>query len=189
MKYDFAALRFTEDPNLKDRVYWYQSAIPLKEGERVLAPVGAHDRLQAARVEKTLSATEENAPYDLRLIKGVTAKFGARKLLLGETELLEFGGVRYDEKHYTPYGRLVLSKTLLKDRTDIAAYGITKTLSLPADDPALYEEIARAAGGVLLFGGEGERAFRLLYSLLRGEKGAAEQIGEETAMLLKEKLR
>ncbi len=189
MKRSFAALRFTEDPNLADRVYWYLTEIPLAVGERVLAPVGAHDRLQAARVEKTLSAEEKEAPYDLRLIKKVAAKYGARKLVLDGAELLEFGGVRYDEKRYTPFGKLFLAKEPLSETETLSAYGIEKTLLLPADDPALYQEIAHTAGGALLVGKDGEAAFRNLYAFLRGESLAVEGTDGETLFFIKEKLR
>ena len=187
MKYGFAALRFTEDPNLKDRVYWYLNDLPLVLGERVLAPVGPHDRLQAARVEKLLSAEEEDAPYDLRLIKRVAAKYGARKLLFGSAELLEFGGVRYDEKHYTPFGKLLLAKEPLEKELTCGEYGTVEPLEYSAADPELYQEIAHSADCVLLFGGEGELAFRALYALLRGEGELP--AGEETTRLIKEKLR
>ena len=188
MKRDFAALRFTADSNLSDRVYWYLTEFALSQGERVLAPVGVHDRLQEARVEKTLSAEERDAPYDLRLIKKVAAKYGARKLVLDGAELLEFGGVRYDEKHFTPFGRLLLSKSLPADRAEIALCGVTKTLLYAADDPALYREIAHSAGCVLLSGSEGEAAFRNLYAFLRDGRLAAEGVDGDTLSLLKEKL-
>ena len=61
MKYDFALLRFAEDKNISDRGYWYLSGFPVAAGERVLAPVGMHDRLQCAVVERSLSAAAEDA--------------------------------------------------------------------------------------------------------------------------------
>ena len=79
----FAALRFAEDGNLSDRTYWYRCDFALSPGERVLAPVGPHDRLQRAVVERVLEAGAENAPYDLRLIKSVAARDGARLLRAG----------------------------------------------------------------------------------------------------------
>lgn len=184
MKYEFAALRFTEDKNLADRLYWYLSEFPLKEGDRVLAPVGAHDRLQCAEVERTLSAEGKDAPYDLRLIKCVAAKYGARMLAIGGERLLEFGGVRYDGKHFTPFGRLLLAKTRPADLSAVCAYGATKVLE-GADAEPLWEELARTLGGVLLVGEEGTKTFERLYRLCRGEDcGIPEALGEE----LKEKL-
>ena len=140
-------------------------------------------------MEKTLSAGEQDAPYDMRLIKRVAAKYGARKLVENGAEFLEFGGVRYDEKHYTPFGKLLLAKEPLPASCGIGAYGVEKTLSLSADDPALYEEIAHTMGGILLFGKEGEAAFRNLYAFLRGESRALAGIDGEILSLIKEKLR
>ena len=186
MKREFAALRFFEDANISDRLYWYLAGFPLTLGEQVLAPVGSHDRLQAARVERLLTAEEKDAPYDLRLLKRVQAKLGARKFVLGE-ELLEFGGVRYDEKHYTPFKKLLLAHEVPKEMGQIFEYGITKTLQMSADDPTLYTEIAHSLGGVLLIGAEGEKTFRALYALLRGEGSLPAD--EETVRLIKEMLR
>ena len=77
----FAALRFTEDENIRDRVYWYRCPFGTRAGERVLAPVGSHDRLQCARVERVLLAEEGDAPYDPALLKDVAAPLGARSFL------------------------------------------------------------------------------------------------------------
>lgn len=109
MEYVFAALRFTEDENIADRVYWYLCDFPVEEGEGVLAPVGAHNRLQFARAERVLAAKKEDAPYDLRLIKSVEAKFGARRLEAGRIVCFELGGIRYDSKHYTRFRRILFS--------------------------------------------------------------------------------
>lgn len=190
MKYDFALLRFAEDKNISDRGYWYLSGFPVAAGERVLAPVGMHDRLQCAVVERSLSAAAEDAPYDVRLIKRIAAKYGARRIAAGETELVEFGGIRYDEKHFTRFRKIVFCEALPSDLSAIFAYGVTKTLQMSADDPALYEEIARANGCVLLVGEEGKRAAKRLVFFVRGQDDlSALGIPEETARLLEEKLR
>lgn len=185
MKFDFAALRFVGDPNLSDRAYWYLAEFPLSAGERVLAPVGVHDKLQCALVERTVRAEESAAPYDLRLIKRVTAKLGARKLVAGENEFLEFGGVRYDEKHFTPFGRVLLARRESSGLDGISAYGFTKQLDM-RDEPALYEEIASTTGGVVLKGEAGAAAFARLIAFVRGEPILG--VSEETLARLKEKL-
>ncbi len=179
MKYDFALLRFAEDPNISDRGYWYLTDLPLQAGERVLAPVGVHDRLQCAVVERTLSAAEEDAPYDLRTVKRVEAKYGARKLVAGGTEALEFGGMRYDRKHFTRFGKVLWTPAPPEDLSEFAAYGVTKTAVRDVG------ELARANGGVLLTGEEGRRMFELLAEFCRGKKTES---GGETAALLREKL-
>ena len=99
----FAALRFTEDENIRDRVYWYRCAFRNKGGERVLAPVGSHDRLQCARVERVLFAEEGDAPYDPALLKDVAAPLGARSFLWEGRTCFELGGVRYDQKRFTRF--------------------------------------------------------------------------------------
>ncbi len=135
MIYDFAALRFTEDENIADRVYWYLCDFPVKEGEGVLAPVGAHNRLQFARVERTLSCAEENAPYDLRLIKRVAAKYGARRLSLSSVKnCRDLGGVRCGGKRFTGYGVFIRSdfpgSFSESDRTLLREYGVTVLVDL-----------------------------------------------------------
>lgn len=175
MKYDFAALRFAEDENIKDRVYWYLADFPVKEGEEVLAPVGVHDRLQKARVERTASADEKDAPYDLRLIKRVAAKFGARKLVLGGVELIEFGGVKYDAKHYTRFGHLLYAESV-PTIEELKDYGIDTVFEAPmSEDDKIYRALI---GGheVLLVGGEGREIMRTLLAFLRGEKEIATRL-------------
>ena len=188
MTYDFAALRFTEDKNISDKVYWYLCEIPVKDGDRVLAPVGMRDRLQAAVVEQTFSAQAKDAPYDLRLMKSVAAKCGARKLVADGTECLEFGGVRYDEKHYTPYGKILLARSMPKTTEELKAYGVTDFPDAEAED--IYEKIARAGGCVLLCGGAGERVFQMLLDLARGINKLLYDCGADraTVEVLKEKL-
>lgn len=184
MKYEFAALRFTADKNLSDRLYWYLSLIPLQEGEKVLAPVGVHDRLQCAQVERVVWAEEAEAPYDPSLIKQVTAKYGARKLVIGGEPLLEFGGLKYDDRHFTPFGRLLLAEFPPTNMMEICTYGVTKLLEM-GDGEELWEEIARSLGGVLLIGEEGKKTFARLIALCRGEECG---ISEALAGQLKEKL-
>lgn len=137
----FAALRFTEDPNLRDRVYWYISTIPVEENERVLAPVGPHDRLQCARVERVSRGTEE--PYPAALCKRVAAKYGAREIAHG---CFELGGVRYDDRHYTRFGHILIAQELL----DISELPFPVTVI--AEEEHCLEKIAAAKDCVLLCG-------------------------------------
>lgn len=135
MTYDFAALRFTEDENIADRVYWYLCDFPVKEGEGVLAPVGAHNRLQFARVECTLSCAEEDAPYDLRLIKRVAAKYGARRISLSSVKnCRDLGGLRCGGKRFTGYGVFIRSafpeNMTESDMSLLRDYGVTAFVDL-----------------------------------------------------------
>lgn len=190
MIYDFAALRFAEDKNISERVYWYLCEFPVAEGDKVLAPVGSRNRLQMAIVERTLSAQEENAPYDMSLIKRAAAKYGARKIEIGDRPYAEFGGVRYDEKHYTRFEKVLFCRELPEKRSELSLYGVTKVLQFSADESKLYEEIARTNGCVLLTGEEGERAFRRLLEFSRGDAGTLKAVGvsPESMDLLREKL-
>lgn len=188
MKYEFAALRFVEDKNISDRVYWYLTENPLEIGEKVLAPVGIHDRLQLAQVVKTLTATKETAPYDVQLVKSVATLYGARKLTADGIDLLEFGGVRYDEKHYTPFGRLLLAKEFPKTTDELKDYGVTEILGDEEKDP--YAKIADTKGCVVVVGAAGEKVFKSLFEFVRGVNKPLYDIGVTTELMarLKEKL-
>ena len=159
----FAALRFTEDANLYDRVYWYLSDFKPETGSRVFAPVGPHDRIQLARVESVAVASEENAPYDIKLIKHVIAREGDRTRMLGNTPCREFGGVRYDNRHYTRFGRILLSEEEPSEHE-----GFTAFVAPMSEDGAIYRNIA-LGHGTLLVGGEGKHICMLLLKLLEGE--------------------
>ena len=155
----FAALRFSEDENIADRVYWYRADFSVKEGERVLAPVGSHDRLQCARVERVLEAREEDAPYDIRLIKRVAAHLGARSFLWEERPCLELGGVRYDSKRFTRFGAFAC---LFGELPETAPDGFQIVPVAAFDDFfereetfSLLSRLAQMREGALLVGEEG----------------------------------
>ena len=190
MKRLFAALRFVEDGNIADRVYWYLAEAPLKEGEFVFAPVGLNNRLQRARVEKLLSAEEENAPYDVRLLKRVAARCDGRKLTMDGICCYEFGGARYDEKRYTAFGRVLVSEEIPQALAELRTYGVTETLA-PAECGAAetVRGILRARGCVLVCGGGAAQTAKTLIAFLRGEGSEiAEFLSAEECRLLKEKL-
>ena len=154
MKFDFAALRFFEDPNISDRVYWYLCPFPVKEGELVLAPVGSHDRLQCARVERTRSAEPENAPYDLRVIKEIAAKAGAHKRDFNGYLCRDLGGMRYDRKRFTRYGVFLCAEGVpSKDALDaLYDYGAEVVEAGECNSAALWRTLARANDPVLICG-------------------------------------
>ncbi len=178
LQYEFAALRFPEDGNLRDRLYWYLADLPVREGDEVLAPVGPHDRLQRGVVERTVRAKEEEAPYDVRLIKRITARYGARKLLFaGHAEAFwEFGGARYDDRHYTRLGRILYTDTMSECAGMVADSACMTLFEAPmSEDEAIYRTLA-SGHAALLVGGEGREIVRLLLSLLKGEEGAADRL-------------
>lgn len=175
-KRTFAALRFTEDENLRDRVYWYLAEFPVCAGEEVIAPVGPHGRLQKGRVERVRLSEEEDAPYDVRLIKRVVAKYGERRLSFGETTAYEFGGIRYDSRHFTAYHVLVYAETEPEDADMVWGYGLSAIKRDPAlGDGELYAELARGRG-LLLAGGEGKEICGLLRGFVGGDPGAVARL-------------
>lgn len=168
MKYDFAALRFTEDGNLADRTYWYLCEFPVKAGEGVLAPVGAHNRLQFARVERTVSAPASEAPYDLRYIKRIAAPAEKEPFAAGRVVCFELGGNRYDPKHYTQFHRILYSDFAgeidAEERELLRARGITQIVA------AVSREEIPSVGCVLLVGADARRlAAEILFRLRAGE--------------------
>lgn len=155
----FAALRFTEDENLLERVYWYIAPFPVREGERVLAPVGPHDRLQCARVERTDSFTDADAPYPPVLCKHILAKAGERKVKEG---VFDLGGVRYDDRHYTRLRRILIAKD------EESADGLFVKKCNICDENWL-SAAAEATDCVLLFGDGVKEAGELILRIVRGE--------------------
>lgn len=170
----FAALRFTEDENLADRTYWYACPSECREGDCVLAPVGAHNRLQAARIERILTVDEAHAPYDVRLIKRVEAKCGARKLTAGRLSCYELGGVKYDGKRYTFFHRVVCSpfegELSEEERAILIGYGVRRFLPVRAgEEEGVLSRIVEMQVCTLVYGGGAENVARRLL------KGARER--------------
>ncbi len=170
----FAALRFTEDENIRDRVYWYRCAFEIKAGERVLAPVGSHSRLQCARVERVLLAEEKDAPYDPALLKDVAAPLGARSFLWEGRTCFELGGVRYDKKRFT---RFHVFACLFGEPPALAPAGYAlvpvkggKDLFEREETFELFARLADLREGALLCGEEG--TLKLLASALLELAGA-----------------
>lgn len=185
----YVALMFEDDGNLRGRLYWYETEIALKAGDKVIAPVGAHDRLQCGTVERTLRG---EPPYDENLIKRVAAKLHARRLPLS-VPCRELGGMKYDEKHYTRFGAFVCAKSAqlsASDREILSAYGATETIVFGADtfvgDAAAFltsecaktalGKAARAKDCALIAGDLRAELFSAFLLLLAGvaEKTAAE---------------
>ena len=186
MLYEFAALRFIEDENISDRVYWYLTAFPLVAGEQVLAPVGAHSRLQCARVERTMRALAENAPYDLRLIKSVVAKYGDRERTFGGTTFWELGGVRYDQKRFTQFHKILFTESNsipASAEEELARYGVERALDTDGD---VYDELIRLNGCTVLYGGSTRETVKTILAALRGQ---ACPLSEQTILALGRKLK
>ena len=182
----YAALRFAEDENIADRTYWYRCPLAVREGERVFAPVGAHDRIQRAQVERILETDEAHAPYDVRFLKNVAAKCGAYRVKAGEDLLFEAGGVPYDGKHYTRFGRVLFGDCTgaVRGAQPLAADNALQALrAFPADGACVVftgGQGARAAAYLMLLAGAKEGDVRARLALC----GAREQFPEEGAAAL-----
>lgn len=173
MKYLFAALRFFEDGNISDRAYWYLCDFPVKAGDEVFAPVGMRSRLQKARVERVLSAGEEDAPYDVALCKHVAAKCGDRTRAAGDFVCQDMGGVKYDEKRYTAFGRVLVSEENPQTLSVLEELGVDEAVR--ADDVGdALNALLQARGRVLL---HGKKARETAHVLLLLARGAAEDCG------------
>ncbi len=172
----FAALRFTEDENLTGRVYWYITPFPLKEGERVLAPVGPHDKLQCARVERTDSFSEAEAPYPPVLCKHVLAKLGDREIKKG---VFDLGGVRYDDRHFTRLRRILIAR----EEGDGVGLSVKK---IDTGSENWLQDAAQARECVLLFGKEIKEAAALILEIVRGDD--PDEVPPSVLAALREKL-
>ncbi len=68
----FVAVEFPDDPNVVGLTYWYLCDYAgAEEGCGVIAPLGRHNNCQKGVVRRVLYATEQNAPYPVRLIKRI----------------------------------------------------------------------------------------------------------------------
>lgn len=166
----FASLRFFEDERISDKLYWYLSGFRLREGEEVLAPVGMHNRLQRAVAERVLDADRGHAPYDLRFIKRVEARYGERRLVFGNCVCFELGGLRYDEKRYTRYRRILFSAQIPDEEElkKLRAYGVAEVLTGSAEE--LVRRGALAEHCVLLAGEYARESASEILSCVRGNE-------------------
>ncbi|MDE6058742.1 MAG: hypothetical protein K2G44_01730 [Clostridia bacterium] len=184
MKQSFAALRFIEDANIADNVYWYLCEFPIKAGERVLAPVGAHNRLQCARVERTLTAEENGAPYDVRLIKKVAAKYGVCERNFGGYTCRDLGGRRYDAKRYTRFGEVYYCEEVPSEEQLSALHALGIAVLHTREDA--LSAVARANAPVLICGAGAADTAKKLFALVCGAEDAG--LTPEEITLLKNKL-
>lgn len=66
----FVAIDFVDDPNVSGYGYWYICEIAgVAIGDKVIAPIGKHDKLQEGIVRNIIFDYEYNAPYPMYGIK------------------------------------------------------------------------------------------------------------------------
>jgi len=68
----FVAVEFVDDPNVVGLTYWYLCDFEeVKEGDKVVAPLGRHNHEQTGVVRKITFADEENSPFPFAYIKKI----------------------------------------------------------------------------------------------------------------------
>ena len=68
----FVAVEYPDDPNVKGYNFWYFCPIDgAEEGDKVIAPLGRHNRLQEGVIRSVKYTEEENAPYPMHSIKKI----------------------------------------------------------------------------------------------------------------------
>ena len=70
--YCFVAVEFPDDPNVVGWCYWYLcDDHSVKVGDKVIAPLGRHNKVQTGVVRHMKFCNEEQSPYPFNLIKRV----------------------------------------------------------------------------------------------------------------------
>lgn len=174
----YVALCFAEDENIADRTYWYRCPFAVAAGEKVFAPVGPHDRIQRAEVVRVCEK-EQDVSFDVRFLKRVAAKCGAFRRSVGGTIVFETGGLAYDEKHFTRFGRVLFGtwEGAVGGVTPVAAQeecAALRTL-LRTEGCALLtgRAAAAAAADLLLLAGVGEADIRTRFQACGTERKTA----------------
>lgn len=174
----YVALCFAEDENIADRTYWYRCPFAVAAGEKVFAPVGPHDRIQRAEVVRVCEK-EQDVSFDVRFLKRVAAKCGAFRRSVGGTIVFETGGLAYDEKHFTRFGRVLFGtwEGAVGGVTPVAAQeecAALRTL-LRTEGCALLtgRAAADAAADLLLLAGVGEADIRARFQACGTERKTA----------------
>lgn len=151
------SLCFAEDENIAQKTYFYLCPFPVETGEKVFAPVGAHNRLQRAQIVRVYGADGKDAPCCPQFLKTVAAKCGAFRRKIGGRIVYETGGLAYDEKRFTQFGRVLFGEW------EGAAAGVTPVRA--EDAAAALEKLLSEDGCVLLTGREAARTAQMLLLL------------------------
>lgn len=68
----FVAVEFPDDVNVKGYYFWYICGQDGAEaGDKVIAPLGRHNRVQEGIIRSVRYAKEEDAPYPMHSIKRI----------------------------------------------------------------------------------------------------------------------
>lgn len=78
----FVAVEFVDDDNVRGYTYWYICDFKdVEVDDKVIAPLGRHNRVQAGVVRRVLIADEFEAPYPMYGIKRVQKLIKSGKIL------------------------------------------------------------------------------------------------------------
>lgn len=68
----FVSVEFVDDPNVVGYTYWYICNIEgVKVGDKVIAPLGHHNKLQEGLVREVRICDDSQAPFPIHLIKNI----------------------------------------------------------------------------------------------------------------------
>lgn len=133
------ALEFENDGNLLGRKYMYRADFKVDVGDKLIAPIGVHNKLQVGVVRQIfllrgnrlyrMSAdgspnTEEwesveSLGYPINSVKSAVCRYGFRRAAIPDcVNARDLGGIFYDEKHLTAYGNFVRADIPRGDITD-----------------------------------------------------------------------
>lgn len=137
MDYFICSLEFEMDKNLLHRKYMYKVYFRADLGEKLVAPVGPHNKLQIGVVKELFVLEEEKLyrvlpaysessskdgarlKYPLSAMKSVVCKYSFRKAAITDcVNARDLGGVLYDGKHLTAYGGFVRADIPRKPPSD-----------------------------------------------------------------------
>jgi len=133
------SLEFERDINLLRRKYLYRVSFRADIGDKLVAPVGPHNKLQIGAVKelfvlqddllyRILPAYSESSSndgarlrYPLSAMKSVICRYSFRRASIPDcVNARDLGGVLYDERHLTAYGSFVRSDIPRKPPSDFS---------------------------------------------------------------------
>ncbi len=150
---EYVGLQFVYDPNICNKVYWYYNIrFDLKVGDRVIAPIGVHDKLQCAKICKIVHAEGFDGVkfysepiVNNKWIRYVEMPYNRRRIKLSVTEnTRELGGFFYDFKHITFFKRFLRSDapfmSSIEADAKLSDYGVRSILDLRNEKEQRREE-------------------------------------------------
>lgn len=170
------ALEFNKDKNLLCRKYLYKVSFRVSVGDKLVAPIGPHNKLQIGsvtevyvlrgeRLYKTqpacfLTADDgeegERLRYPLSAIKSAVCKYTFRRAAIPDcVNARDVGGLLYDDKHLVSYGAFVRADI---PRVNLADFNFSAVVYFSDEEfsfgvkayrfPVLYRPYEGERGGI-----------------------------------------